>query len=206
MKFGYCRCSTNEKKQDINRQVMELKKMGVTDEKYIYKEYISGTSKNKPELEKLKSIVTSGDTICATEPSRITRSTKQLCEIIEFCKEKHLRLELGNFVVDCTKKLDPMTEGMLKMMGVFSELERNMISERVKSGIENAKQKGKKIGRAKSSINNIPKEVIKYYEFYKNNKINKTTYAKMCGVTRPSIYKYIKIIEEAKHDNLLLWW
>ena len=204
MKYGYCRCSTNEKKQDINRQVMELKKMGVTDEKYIYKEYISGTSKNKPELEKLKSIVTSGDTICATEPSRITRSTKQHCEIIEFCKEKHLRLELGNFVVDCTKKLDPMTEGMLKMMGVFSELERNMISERVKSGIENAKQKGKKIGRAKSSINNIPKEVIKYYEFYKNNKINKTTYAKMCGVTRPSIYKYIKIIEEAEHDNLLL--
>ena len=204
MKYGYCRCSTNEKKQDINRQVMELKKMGVTDEKYIYKEYISGTSKNKPELEKLKAIVNSGDTICATEPSRITRSTKQLCEIIEFCKEKHLRLELGNFVVDCTKKLDPMTEGMLKMMGVFSELERNMISERVKSGIENAKAKGKKIGRAKSSINNIPKEVIKYYEFYKNNKINKTTYAKMCGVTRPSIYKYIKIIEEAKHDNLLL--
>ena len=204
MKYGYCRCSTDEKRQDINRQVRELKEMGVTDEKYIYKEYISGTSKNKPELEKLKSIVTSGDTICATEPSRLTRSTKQLCEIIEFCKEKHLRLELGNFVVDCTKKLDPMTEGMLKMMGVFSELERNMISERVKSGIENAKAKGKKIGRAKSSINNIPKEVIKYYEFYKNNKINKTTYAKMCGVTRPSIYKYIKIIEEAKHDNLLL--
>ena len=204
MKYGYCRCSTDEKKQDINRQVRELKEMGVTDEKYIYKEYISGTSKNKPELEKLKSVVNSGDTICATEPSRLTRSTKQLCEIIDFCKEKHLRLELGNFVVDCRKELDPMTEGMLKMMGVFSELERNMISERVKSGIENAKQKGKKIGRAKSSINNIPKEVIKYYEFYKNNKINKTTYAKMCGVTRPSIYKYIKIIEEANHDNLLL--
>ena len=204
MKYGYCRCSTDEKRQDINRQVRELKEMGVTDEKYIYKEYVSGTSKEKPELEKLKSVVNSGDTICATEPSRLTRSTKQLCDIIDFCKEKHLRLELGNFVVDCRKELDPMTEGMLKMMGVFSELERNMISARVKSGMKNAKAKGKKIGRAKSSINNIPKEVIKYYEFYKNNKINKTTYAKMCGVTRPSIYKYIKIIEEANHDNLLL--
>ena len=195
MRYGYCRCSTDEKRQDINRQVRELKEMGVTDEKYIYKEYVSGTSKEKPELEKLKSVVTSGDTICATEPSRLTRSTKQLCDIIDFCKEKHLRLELGNFVVDCRKELDPMTEGMLKMMGVFSELERNMISARVKSGMKNAKAKGKKIGRAKSSINNIPKEVIKYYEFYKINKINKTTYAKMCGVTRPSIYKYIKIIE-----------
>ena len=204
MRYGYCRCSTDEKRQDINRQVRELKEMGVTDEKYIYKEYVSGTSKEKPELEKLKSVVNSGDTICATEPSRLTRSTKQLCDIIDFCKEKHLRLELGNFVVDCRKELDPMTEGMLKMMGVFSELERNMISARVKSGMKNAKAKGKKIGRAKSNINNIPKEVIKYYEFYKNNKINKTTYAKMCGVTRPSIYKYIKIIEEANHDNLLL--
>ena len=204
MRYGYCRCSTDEKRQDINRQVRELKEMGVTDEKYIYKEYVSGTSKEKPELEKLKSVVNSGDIICATEVSRITRSTKQLCDIIDFCKEKHLRLELGNFVVDCRKELDPMTEGMLKMMGVFSELERNMISARVKSGMKNAKAKGKKIGRAKSSINNIPKEVIKYYEFYKNNKINKATYAKMCGVTRPSIYKYIKIIEEANHDNLLL--
>ena len=195
MIYGYCRCSTNEDRQDINRQVRELKKMGVSDEKYIYKEYISGTTKEKPELEKLKAIVTSGDTICATEPSRLTRSTKQLCDIIDFCKEKHLRLELGNFVVDCTKELDPLTEGMLKMMGVFSELERNMISARVKSGMENAKAKGKKIGRAKSSINNIPKDVIKFYEFYKTNKINKTTYAKMCGCTRQSIYKYIKIIE-----------
>ena len=195
MIYGYCRCSTNEDRQDINRQVRELKKMGVSDEKYIYKEYISGTTKEKPELEKLKAIVTSGDTICATEPSRLTRSTKQLCDIIDFCKEKHLRLELGNFVVDCTKELDPLTEGMLKMMGVFSELERNMISARVKSGMKNAKAKGKKIGRAKSSINNIPKDVIKFYEFYKTNKINKTTYAKMCGCTRQSIYKYIKIIE-----------
>ena len=57
MKYGYCRCSTDEKRQDINRQVRELKEMGVTDEKYIYKEYISGTSKNKPELEKLKSVL-----------------------------------------------------------------------------------------------------------------------------------------------------
>ena len=70
-----------------------------------------------------------------------------------------------------------------------------MISEKVKSGMENAKAKSKKIGRAKSSIDNIPKDVIKFYEFYKNNKINKTTYAKMCGCTRQSIYKYIKIIE-----------
>ena len=138
MVYGYARCSTSEKEQDINRQVRELRQQGVTD-KTIYREYESGMKTNRAELAKLLDIVQSGDTIMATEVSRITRSTKQLCDIIEFAKEKHIKLVLGSFIVDCTKELDPMTEGMLKMMGVFAELERNMISQRVKSGMENAK-------------------------------------------------------------------
>ena len=72
--------------------------------------------------------VIEGDTIIATEVSKITRSTKQLHEVIEFAKETKIKLILGNLVVDCTKQLDAMTEGMLKMIGVFSEMKRNMIS------------------------------------------------------------------------------
>lgn len=109
--------------QDINRQVRELKQQGAADTR-IYLEYESGTKVNRAGLQKLLSIVKSGDAIFATEVSRITRSTKQLCDIIELAKEKHIKLVLGSFVVDCTKELDPMTEGMLKMMGVFAELER----------------------------------------------------------------------------------
>ena len=138
MIYGYARCSTNEKMQDINRQVRELKQQGATDTT-IYLEYESGMKADRVELQKLLDIVQSGDTIIATEVSRITRSTKQLCDIIELAKNKHIKLVLGTFVVDCSKELDPMTEGMLKMMGVFSELERNIISQRVKSGMENAK-------------------------------------------------------------------
>lgn len=111
---------------------------------------------DRAELKKLLSVVQSGDTILATEVSRITRSTKQLCDIIELAKEKHIKLVLGSFVVDCSKELDPMTEGMLKMMGVFSELERNIISQRVKSGMENAKAKGKAIGRPSTTAEDIP--------------------------------------------------
>lgn len=142
MIYGYARCSTNEKMQDINRQVRELKQQGATDTT-IYLEYESGMKADRAELKKLLSVVQSGDTILATEVSRITRSTKQLCDIIELAKNKHIKLVLGTFIVDCSKELDPMTEGMLKMMGVFSELERNIISQRVKSGMENAKAKGK---------------------------------------------------------------
>ena len=193
MIYGYARCSTNETKQDITRQTRELKSMGVT-ENNIYFEYESGTKADREQLKRLMDKVESGDTIVATEVSRITRSTKQLCEIIEYAKTKKIKLILGNFVVDCSRDLDPMTEGMLKMMGVFSELERNMISQRVKSGMANAKAKGSIVGRPKTTKDDIPVNVIKAYDLLKNGKINKTECARMCDISRPSLDKYIEII------------
>ena len=109
MNYGYSRCSTNEDKQDITRQIRELEEKGIKKEN-IYFEYASGIKEDRTELKKLLAVVKKGDTIIATEVSRITRSTKQLCEIIEFAKNKHIRLILGNFIVDCSKELDPMTE------------------------------------------------------------------------------------------------
>lgn len=194
MVYGYARCSTNEQLQDINRQVRELKQQGATDTT-IYLEYESGTKINRAELQKLLSVVQIGDTILATEVSRITRSTKQLCDIIEFAKERKVKLVLGNFVVDCTKELDPMTEGMLKMMGVFAELERNMISQRVKSGMENARAKGKKIGRPATTADNIPNIFYKHYPKYKQGELNKKELSRLCSLSYPTVYKYLQIVE-----------
>ncbi len=194
MIYGYARCSTNEKMQDINRQVRELKQQGATDTT-IYLEYESGMKADRAELNKLLNIVQSGDTIISTEVSRITRSTKQLCDIIELAKNKHIKLVLGNFVVDCSKELDPMTEGMLKMMGVFSELERNIISQRVKSGMENAKAKGKTIGRPVTTAEDIPNIFYKHYPKYKNGEINKKEFSRLCNLSYPTIYKYLGIVE-----------
>ena len=194
MVYGYARCSTNEQLQDINRQVRELKQQGAT-ETTIYLEYESGTKINRAELHKLLSVVQVGDTILATEVSRITRSAKQLCDIIEFAKERKIKLVLGNFVVDCTKELDPMTEGMLKMMGVFAELERNMISQRVKSGMDNAKSKGKRIGRPTTTADDIPNIFYKHYPKYKKGELNKKELSRLCSLSYPTIYKYLQIVE-----------
>ncbi len=194
MVYGYARCSTNEKLQDINRQVRELKQMGVTDET-MYLEYESGTITNRVQLNRLLECVKQGDTIIATEVSRITRSAKQLCEIIEFAKNKHIKLVFGSFIVDCTNELDPMTEGMIKMMGVFSELERNIISQRVKSGMENARSKGKVIGRHKTTIDDIPRVFFRNYEKYKRGEINKADLSRLCEISYPTVYKYISIVE-----------
>ena len=194
MIYGYARCSTNEKMQDINRQVRELKQQGATDTT-IYVEYESDIKENQAELSKLLNIVKSGDTVIATEVSRITRSTKQLCNIIELAKERHIKLILGSFIVDCSKELDPMTEGMLKMMGVFSELERNMISQRVKSGMENAKSKGKTIGRPPVTAEDIPIIFYKHYPKYKKGEINKKELSRLCSLSYPTVYKYLSILE-----------
>ena len=195
MIYGYCRCSTNETKQDINRQVRELKELGATD-KTIYKEYIKGTANVKVELNKLLAVIKEGDTIVATEVSRITRSTKQLCEIIELAKNKKIKLIFGTFIVDCTKELDPMTEGMLKMMGVFAELERNMISERVKSGMANAKAKGKQVGRPQLELNTITSndKFMNAYKLYKSKHIKKVDIQRLTGMSRVTIDKYLSLI------------
>lgn len=155
----------------------------------------AGTKEDRIQLNRLLDTVTAGDTIIATEVSRITRSTKQLCEIIEFAKNKKIELILGTFKVDCTNQLDSMTEGMLKMMGVFAELERNIISERIKSGVQNAKAKGKIVGRPKTTSDKIPDTFYKYYPDYKNGRINKSEFSRLAKISYPSIYKYLNIVE-----------
>lgn len=195
MIYGYCRCSTNESKQDINRQVRELKKFDVK-EKNIFWEYESGTKTDRKELTRLFETIKSGDTIATTEVSRLTRSTKQLCEIIQEAQEKKLKLIIGSFVVDCSQaELDPMTKGMLMMWGVFSEMERDIISQRVKSGMENAKAKGKKIGRPKTTREDVPTKFLEFYPMYKNGKMTKKDLQRVSGLSYPSIYKYLKIVE-----------
>ena len=197
MIYGYARCSTNEERQDINRQKRELHTLGVTDEKCIYWEYESGMKDDRTEFNKLLDIVTEGDTVATTEVSRLTRSTKHLCEILQTVQDKKLILNIGgSFVVDCSKgELDPMTEGMIKMWGIFSEMERNIISQRVKSGIKNAKAKGKQIGRPPTTVDGLPDKFWKYYQKYQAGEINVSEFARLMKCSRVTIYKYLSMVE-----------
>ena len=197
MIYGYARCSTNEERQNIDRQKRELYSLGVTEDKYIYWEYENGSKTDRVELQKLLDIVERGDSIVTTEVSRLTRSTKHLCEILQIVQDKQLVLNIGgSFVVDCSQgKMDPMTEGMVKMWGVFAEMERNIIYQRVKSGMKNAKAKGKTIGRPKITADSLPDKFWKYYQKYLDKNINVSEFARLMNTTRATIYKYIKIAE-----------
>ena len=198
MIYGYCRCSTNETKQDINRQKRELKMMGV-DDNAIFLEYESATKLNRPELMKLLSIVKSGDTIVSTEVSRITRSTKQLIDVIELVKEKQLKLVIKDSItIDCTdsKQIDAMTNAFIQISAVFAELERNMIVDRVRSGMSNARAKGVRLGRPALTVDKIPSKVINLYDRYRDKQLSKTEYAKICEISRPTLDKYISLMTD----------
>lgn len=197
MIYGYARCSTSEKEQDIDRQKRELKELGATAET-IYFEYESGTKADRAEFNKLLNIVQQGDTIVTTEVSRLTRSTKQLCDIIQLISDKGLKLVIkGSVTIDCANgEIDPMTKSFLQMAGVFAELERNLISARVKSGIDNARAKGKAIGRPKTSKDTIPEVFYKHYPLYKEGRLTKKDLAAICGLSYPTVFKYLALAEK----------
>jgi DNA invertase Pin-like site-specific DNA recombinase len=163
----------------------------------IYQEYESGAKQNRMELARLLDRIGEGDTIFTTEVSRITRSLKQLCDIIDLAKAKKIRLVIGNFVIDCSGEIDHMTEAMLQMMGVFSQLERNMTIDRIKSGLANAKSKGVRLGRPKRKAEEVPKKVQEFLPMYLNGTLSKTDYAKLCNISRPTLYKYIELLTDS---------
>ena len=194
MVYGYSRCSTNETKQDINRQVRELKAAGAEE---IFMEYEHGDAKIKSQQQTMFAQAQAGDTITVLEVSRLARSTQQLCEIIDLVREKHLRLVIvGSIILDCRSgQPDPMSEAFLQMAGVFSQLELSMIRMRVRSGMANARAKGKRIGRPQVTVESIPAIFLRHYPAYKSGHLNISELSRVCDLSRTTIYKYISLLE-----------
>ena len=194
MNRGYSRCSTNEGKQDINRQVRELKSAGA---EVIYMEYEHGDAKVKSQQQAMFTESEAGDTIIVLEVSRLARSTQQLCEIIEIIRAKHLRLVIvGSITLDCRNgQADPMSEAFLQMAGVFSQLELAMIRSRVRSGMANAASKGVKIGRPQTTKDDVPAIFLRHYPAYKSGHLNVSELSRVCDLSRTTIYKYISLLE-----------
>lgn len=195
MDYGYARASTNSDKQDIGRQKRELMAIGIKEHN-IFWEYESGSHEDREKLQQLLETVKQGDTIACTEVSRLSRSTKQLCEILEFVEKNRIKLIVGTFVVDCRNDdIDPMTMGMLRMMAVFAQMERDITIQRIKSGMDNARAKGKHIGRNKTTADDIPSIFFRYYPQYTKGNINLSEFARLTSLSRNSVYKYLKIVD-----------
>ena len=195
MIYGYARCSTNESKQDIDRQVRELKEAGAEE---IFLEYEHGDAAVKEQLFTLLDKAQEGDEILTLEVTRLARSTRQLCDIIDTVKAKKLRLRIkGSIDVDCTNgEIEPMSNAFIQMSGVFAELELRIIRQRVKSGMANAKAKGAQIGRPTLRADDIPPIFYRHYPSYKSGQLNISELARVCQLSRTTVYKYIGMISK----------
>ena len=194
MIYGYARCSLSEDKgQDINRQVRELKAAGAQQ---IVTEREHGDAKVKQALDMLFETAEPGSTIICTEVSRLSRSTLQLCSIIDTIKQKRLCLTIiGSITVDCRSgQIDPMTQAFIQISAVFAELELSIIRSRVRSGMQNAKAKGKHIGRKPTTKDDIPPIFYKHYPAFMRGEFSVSEFARLCGLSRPTMYKYLRLL------------
>lgn len=201
MIYTYQRVST--KKQSEKRQEFVLEKQGIKADK-VYTDKITGKFQDRPNLNKLKLEAKSGDIIYCESISRLGRSLKDTIEICEYFIEKGVRvvvLKEGIDTANSTYKL------LLGIFGAIAEMERETIQERVTQRIDQLKELkeetgevGTKTGRwfgreevTKEFILNKYPKFPKYLEQVENKIINKTEMAKMLGVGRATLYRYIDI-------------
>ncbi len=197
MRYLYMRASTNETKQSLQRQEKFGRDNNIPETNW-FKEYASGAKNDRVELNRLLSIVQENDEIYAIDPSRLTRSLKFMMELLDFAKEKKIKLVMGDFILDCTGEISVFTQGQLMMLGLINEIQRLLIVSAVKEGLAASRERGIIGGRPRTTMDNIPEVFFKYYAMYKNHQINKVEFSRITGLSRSSIYKYIDIIESKK--------
>ena len=174
----------------------ENKKNEIFCGKYIYALAIQKEYRGRGIARELLETAEEGSTLICCEVSRLSRSTQQLCEIINIIKRKHMRLEIvGSITIDCRKgDIDPMSQAFIQMSAVFAELELSIIRARVKSGMANAKEKGKHVGRPQTTKDDIPAIFYKHYPAFAAKQMNVSELARICGLSRPTVYKYLKMM------------
>lgn len=185
MNYSYERVSTI--RQDVRRQELSLLGYKI-DKKYIDK--ATGKNTNRPELNKLMLDVKKGDNIYIESISRLGRNVDDLRQLTEYFKNKEV---IVHFIKEGFSTEGNVYKFMLTILGAVAEMERELIVERVKEGIEKAKTYGTKsgnpIGRPKRTL---PKNFEKYYNRWKLGDITATEFATLLSISRATLYRYIK--------------
>ena len=142
MKFGYARVSRND--QSLNIQIQKLEEAGCAE---IFQEKISGAKDNRSQLNNLLSKLRKGDTICVVRLDRLGRRMTSLVSLIEEFKRRGIEFIALENNIDTTTSMGML---LFTMCAAFAEMERTLISERVRAGLEAAHKKGRKGGRPKA--------------------------------------------------------
>jgi DNA invertase Pin-like site-specific DNA recombinase len=181
MKFGYARVSKNDQSLDI--QIEKLKKAGCDE---IFAEKVSGAKDDRLKLNLLISKLRKGDAICVVRLDRLGRRMSKLIEMINDFKDKKIEFIALENNIDTTTSMGML---LFTMCAAFAEMERTLITERVKAGLDAAHSKGRKGGRPKS-LN--PDKQKKLQSLVKNKEFSVSEICNMVGISRSVYYRSIE--------------
>ena len=188
MKIGYARCSTLD--QNLDWQVDKLTREGC---ERIYQEKVSGTKADRPELNRMLDALRAGDTVVVCELTRLSRSTKDLFEIVDRIHAIGADVKsLGESWLDTTT---PQGKLLFTIFAGVSQFERDLTKERTMAGLEAARARGRKGGRSKTD----PKAVEKAIKLYESKTMTVPEILEITGIKKTTLYAYIK---NAKNFNL----
>ena len=185
----YARVSRKE--MDCTRQLVELREVADNHGWNIVDEYIdsgiSGATRSRPELDRmLKDAISRKFELVATlELSRLGRSVKNMSDIADLLKSKNIHLFIKNQNIDTSTSVG---ENFFNIINSVAQYELELIRERVISGLENARRKGRILGRPSNLTPNVEKKILEMRS--KNIGINKIS--KACGVGAQTIYKVLR--------------
>jgi len=180
MYVGYARVSTKD--QNLESQLSALKEAGCEE---VYGGKWSGLStENDTALAQMIKFIRKGDTVVVTRLDRLGRSLRQIITVIDDIVDKGATLKSLDGVIN-TADNSPMSKAMINLLGVFAQLERDLIAERTLEGQQRAKAAGKHVGRPPKLS---PDQVKKIRKALKQGS-SISALAREFDVTRPTISK-----------------
>lgn len=179
MKYGYGRVSTGKDAQKFDRQEDQLKDAGC---ELIFLERVSGTSKNKSELQRLLSELQDGDELVCVSIDRLGRSTQQVLSLVNKLEEMGVGL---TSLKEGFQANTPQGRFFLTIVAAFSELEVEMCRSRVNDGLEAARRRGKKLGRPRRDMDTAIK-------MWQSKDYSITEICEAVGCSRQTLYNAIK--------------
>ena len=178
--FGYARVSTGT--QNLDRQLDALEKYGVDK---IYNEKMTGTKRDRPELEKMLERMTEGDTVVIESLSRLGRSTKDLIELVELFEKRGVHLVSLKEQIDTTTSTGKL---LFTLMSAIAQFERDVIADRTREGLKAARARGHFGGRPRFDDEKV-RQAIKLYNTkeYSLKEIEELT-----GVKKGTLYRRLQ--------------
>ena len=156
MIIGYSRVSTEQ--QSLDRQVDALVDYGV-DRNNIFMEKMTGTKRNRPELDKVKLKARDGDVVVVESLSRLGRSTKDLLDLIDYFDKAGIQLVSLKEHID-TKT--PTGKLLITVLSAISQFERDLTVQRTREGLVAARTRGRKGGRPHADVKAVNKALKLY--------------------------------------------